>query len=277
MLQLPLQPTQAIGPRVAVTLSQAGLVFDRTSILVNEQTAATARLRPHARDLDGVRLCFAVVGRGQAGLIGGLTPPGIGELTSNGEPAGASITVAYREKGTASWWGRMSRIFDRMALGRGDWGGHWIPWTVGALLLERARARRARARARPRRAARQLAAGGRGDRRRGDRLNAVAWSLITPAFQVPDEQTHVAYAQQLAENGRPPVDRRGDGTTRARAGRGDARDPLRRARRAHVRRRGHLAAAAAPARRRAARRPGAQQRERLRRPGGARAAALLRT
>ena len=41
-------------------------------------------------------------------------------------------------------------------------------------------------------------------------LNAAAWSFVTPAFQVPDEQTHAAYAQQLAEAGRPPVARRGD-------------------------------------------------------------------
>lgn len=29
-------------------------------------------------------------------------------------------------------------------------------------------------------------------------LNAVAWSLITPPFQVPDEQAHFAYVEQLA-------------------------------------------------------------------------------
>jgi 4-amino-4-deoxy-L-arabinose transferase-like glycosyltransferase len=29
-------------------------------------------------------------------------------------------------------------------------------------------------------------------------LNAMAWSLVTPAFQVPDEQAHFAYVEQLA-------------------------------------------------------------------------------
>ena len=35
-------------------------------------------------------------------------------------------------------------------------------------------------------------------------LNALTWSLIVPLFQVPDEQAHVAYAQYVAETGRPP-------------------------------------------------------------------------
>jgi 4-amino-4-deoxy-L-arabinose transferase-like glycosyltransferase len=32
-------------------------------------------------------------------------------------------------------------------------------------------------------------------------LNGLAWSLLTPPFQVPDEPSHFAYAQQLAETG----------------------------------------------------------------------------
>jgi 4-amino-4-deoxy-L-arabinose transferase-like glycosyltransferase len=36
-------------------------------------------------------------------------------------------------------------------------------------------------------------------------LNATAWSLLTPAFQVPDEQSHYAYTEYLVQHGRPPV------------------------------------------------------------------------
>jgi 4-amino-4-deoxy-L-arabinose transferase-like glycosyltransferase len=36
-------------------------------------------------------------------------------------------------------------------------------------------------------------------------LNCVAWSLIVPAFQVPDEPDHYAYVEQLATHGRPPA------------------------------------------------------------------------
>src|SRR5688572_1418888 len=35
-------------------------------------------------------------------------------------------------------------------------------------------------------------------------LTALAWSLIVPLFQVPDEPAHVAYAQYLAESGKAP-------------------------------------------------------------------------
>jgi 4-amino-4-deoxy-L-arabinose transferase-like glycosyltransferase len=36
-------------------------------------------------------------------------------------------------------------------------------------------------------------------------VNAVAWSVITPPFQVVDEPSHVAYVKQLAESGRLPT------------------------------------------------------------------------
>jgi len=35
-------------------------------------------------------------------------------------------------------------------------------------------------------------------------LNAVCWSLLTPAFEVPDEPDHFAYVKQLAETGHLP-------------------------------------------------------------------------
>ena len=35
-------------------------------------------------------------------------------------------------------------------------------------------------------------------------LNAVCWSIVTPAFQVPDETDHFAYVKQLAETGGLP-------------------------------------------------------------------------
>jgi 4-amino-4-deoxy-L-arabinose transferase-like glycosyltransferase len=41
-------------------------------------------------------------------------------------------------------------------------------------------------------------------------LNAICWSIITPPFQVPDEPSHFAYVQQLAENGRLPTSGQSD-------------------------------------------------------------------
>ncbi len=39
-------------------------------------------------------------------------------------------------------------------------------------------------------------------------LNAVCWSIIMPPFQVPDEQDHFAYVQELAESGHIPIPQR---------------------------------------------------------------------
>lgn len=36
-------------------------------------------------------------------------------------------------------------------------------------------------------------------------LTGIAWGLITPLFQVPDEPGHVAYVQHIAETGKPPT------------------------------------------------------------------------
>jgi 4-amino-4-deoxy-L-arabinose transferase-like glycosyltransferase len=39
--------------------------------------------------------------------------------------------------------------------------------------------------------------------------NGIAWGLITPLFQTPDEAGHVAYLQHVAETGKPPTGRGG--------------------------------------------------------------------
>ncbi|HSZ13738.1 MAG TPA: DUF2142 domain-containing protein [Solirubrobacteraceae bacterium] len=41
-------------------------------------------------------------------------------------------------------------------------------------------------------------------------LNAICWSIVTPAFEVPDEPAHFAYVKQLAETGTLPWSKTGD-------------------------------------------------------------------
>jgi hypothetical protein len=210
-LRFAFQTAQAVGPRIAVTLSRGGQMVARTSMLVVARNGgtATAPVQVRTQDLDGVRVCLAIAGRGQVGLIGGPTPPGAGELTANGRPTGSSLPITYVEADRTSWWSRTSAVFDRMRLGRGSWGGGWVPWAAGVLLLG-ALALVVLALVRE-----LIAPRGRWQVTAGviaavAVLNAAAWSLITPAFQVPDEQTHVGYAQEVAEAGRPPVARRAD-------------------------------------------------------------------
>jgi hypothetical protein len=251
-IQFVLQPLQAVGPRLAVTLRRHGRLVASSALLVTARngTVAKAPLEPRAHDLDDVEVCLAAGARGRVLLVGGPTPPYTGGLTVGGRPTGASLSITYLQAGARSWWRHAGTVADRMALGRGDWSppGRWIVWLTGALLLaslalvghalwrtlisdgaERAGGGDADAAGGDADAAgggadpagRQTPADGAGlAARRIPRLgwtvaavavvNAAAWSLITPAFQVPDEQTHAAYAQQVAEAGRPPVARRGD-------------------------------------------------------------------
>jgi 4-amino-4-deoxy-L-arabinose transferase-like glycosyltransferase len=46
-------------------------------------------------------------------------------------------------------------------------------------------------------------------------LNAAAWSLVTPPFEVPDEQAHYAYTEFLEQHGRPPISKPVDTYSRA--------------------------------------------------------------
>ncbi|HZV74134.1 MAG TPA: DUF2142 domain-containing protein [Conexibacter sp.] len=217
-----LQPMQTIGPRISIVLSRHGQILDRTSFLLRARNGvgATAPLHPQTRELDDVEVCLTIGPRGNVTLVGGPTPPQTGPLTVDGAATGSSIPLTYLHAGSASWWQSASTVADRMALGRGDWGGGWVVWLVAALLVvSLALVGRTLLQA-------VIADGDasrRADATRATRripavawtvaavavLNAAAWSLITPAFQVPDEQTHVAYAQQIAETGRPPIVRRG--------------------------------------------------------------------
>ena len=40
-------------------------------------------------------------------------------------------------------------------------------------------------------------------------LNGIAWGLIIPLFQTPDESGHIAYVQHVAETGKPPTGKAG--------------------------------------------------------------------
>ena len=55
-------------------------------------------------------------------------------------------------------------------------------------------------------------------------LNCLAWALVTPTFQVPDETGHVAYLQYLAETGKVPNTPGGPGIADEEAGLMDALD-----------------------------------------------------
>ncbi|HKG39496.1 MAG TPA: DUF2142 domain-containing protein [Conexibacter sp.] len=214
-IELAAQPLQRVSQRISVTLSRRGQTIESTSAVLGGRLIANAPLTPRARDLDDVTVCLTPgAPAGRIALVGGPTPPDAGSLRPGGALSGASLSLSYRLAPVGSRWERLSAIADHLALGRGDWGGVWLVWLLGALLLGSvvlvafvllraviAVAEREPSTRRVPRLAWTIAAVA--------VVNAAAWSLITPPFQVPDEQTHIAYAQYVAETGRPPVPHRG--------------------------------------------------------------------
>jgi hypothetical protein len=197
----------ATGPAVVVTLRQGARVLDRVPMAAGwrgiELVVPIART---AHDHEDVDVCVSVArGPGGVAAIGDRAAPGTGALTLDGRPVGAAMRVDWYRPGSESWWALAATVMTRIGRGHGGWGGPWVAWAALALVL----------------AAATLAIGLAWRALTGDAAvsraqwlvaavavaNALAWSLVTPVFLVPDEISHVAYVQQVAETGSPPVPR----------------------------------------------------------------------
>lgn len=129
--------------------------------------------------------------------------PSVSPPTLGGHPISGRIAVRYlpRAGEQQSYLARASEILSRAALFRPGIVGPWTYWIILLALLPTIAVLAIRCLA--------LAVAGRG-RRLGAWLfaiaavNAVCWSLITPAFQGPDEVDHYAYVQSLVERGEGP-------------------------------------------------------------------------
>ena len=203
---LALTATRAGRPRPTLTVALAdaatGAPIAAGSAAWSGETA-TARLRPPLARERAVRVCLMLRGGGAGArttLFGG--PAGDApSATDDGERLGGRVRFDYARAGTESWWSLAPTVAGR--IGR---RGHAWPGSPGRAArrapdpgLDRGRLVAARAHALNGRAAAWLFCA------LVALLNAVACSLLTPAFQVPDEQSHYAYTEYLAEHGRPPT------------------------------------------------------------------------
>jgi hypothetical protein len=142
---------------------------------------------------------------GMAGLQSNQVP-----AVLDGTPVGSRVAVWFLPPAGAqrSLFESLGAIFSRAALFRPGVVGAWtypvllfavlpLTWALSLLLLARAASGRSIAlrgrRVRPAVAIALIAF-----------INAGSWALITPAFNAPDEPSHFAYAQYLAETGRAP-------------------------------------------------------------------------
>jgi hypothetical protein len=183
-----------------VTLSRHGQAIATAEAAVDGGAGVLrAPIERTPATLDDVRVCLAM--RAETALERGFTPPGVGTATADQPFPGSSIAITYRMEEHTPWWSFAATLAERICGDHGHGGLCWHIWAVVALLaasllltglvlvrvlvLERPTQRLGLAIA-------AVAV-----------LNAAAWALVTPPFQVPDEVGHVAYVQSLAETGRP--------------------------------------------------------------------------
>nr|MBA2506852.1 DUF2142 domain-containing protein [Thermoleophilaceae bacterium] len=158
-------------------------------------------VEPLAKDAR-VRAC--VTGAGLA--VGGSEGPredGTTATTVDGQPWPARATAAFLEPRPTSLFSKLGDIAERAALFKPGWVGPWtfalmafvlvLLWLGAAWTLTRAPPRAALA------AVAVIAF-----------ANAAMWSLVTPAFQGPDENVHYAYAEYLGLTGSLPERTAGD-------------------------------------------------------------------
>jgi 4-amino-4-deoxy-L-arabinose transferase-like glycosyltransferase len=135
---------------------------------------------------------------GRAAFLGSLDHAG---LQVDGRYAKGAVTMSYYRPGAESLIALMPVIAQRIGLTRGHFGGAWrgiaivLLFVAGVALAAFVLIALARGRS-VRRAALLCATVA--------VLNSLAWGLLTPTFQVPDEPFHLSYVQDLAEHGKPP-------------------------------------------------------------------------
>jgi hypothetical protein len=157
----------------------------------------TAPLSGPRRASVGARLCIRNDGDARV-AFGGIADAA--QIVDRSAEVTGRIGVSWYRPGSESWWSVASAVAERGGRAKAGWVGMWTMWAMLAAVLATsvlAVATVAAARRRPARVAWACALVA--------LVNATAWALLTPPFQVPDEHKHVAYAVNLGETGRPPT------------------------------------------------------------------------
>jgi 4-amino-4-deoxy-L-arabinose transferase-like glycosyltransferase len=197
-----------IGPKVDVHVFAGGhvLTFGERE---DGWTAATVTVpvKRVAHTVAHAKVCVAFAVKDETVVMAGTpTPRSRAAVAGGGQVLPGRLNIEYLLPGHSSWWSLALPVARHMGLGRA-WAGTWVVLLVLVLMgvvlvltvwrvLGLMRAVRGRV---PRVALACVLVAC---------LNAVAWSFITPPFQVTDETDHFAYVQQLVATGLPPTSSR---------------------------------------------------------------------
>lgn len=216
--------TNNVGPRVALRVLSGSTVISRGVREAGWGTAETVTvpMQRVPRAIDDALICLAL----------GEAPEQIqlnGELIRTpGRAASLRLRMEYLRPGSRSWLSLIPSIARHLGMGRAP-SGAWVAYLVIAIMLaisaiassliirQAAIGRVPGHEIRSSRAwwSRPLGKALRAIPRAAwtcglvAALNAACWTLITPPFQVPDEPSHFAYVQYLAETGRLPTSDQG--------------------------------------------------------------------
>jgi 4-amino-4-deoxy-L-arabinose transferase-like glycosyltransferase len=223
------------GPRVSLTALSGTHVL--TSGVVGSGWiggSVAIPVKPVARTTSPVQICFRLGPTKEVvGIMGAPTSPAVAARSREGKALPGRIRIEYLRADERSWWSVALVVARRIGLGRaasGSWivlllialmamvvaGASWLALkelgsSVGSGDTERTArepSKRALGKGRagvtqslvalPRHAWSRIPTAARVCVLVAF-LNAACWSLIMPAFQMPDEPDHFAYVQQLAE------------------------------------------------------------------------------
>lgn len=199
------------GPALVVTFAEAGKKKPATSALIHRgwsEGPLTIPLRIAAKPsaLNGT-LCVRPIGNAKLALAGEAigTP-----ATVEGSPAQGRVSVTVISGRKQSLLARLRPLDSRLGRGNARWIGSWAFWVIlalvvigvlcGAVAIFTTEQAGGVGRAIPKSVAGCAGAAA---------ALGLAWALLTPPFQVPDETSHVAYVNYLSQTGKLPVVRPG--------------------------------------------------------------------
>ncbi len=167
--------------------------------------------------LTGAQVCVTSSGAETVKLLGFGSADEAAGVMVDGRALRETIRVAYLRGGEETWWSLLPTVAHRMGIGRGTLlDGAWVGFAWLALIAALLATVTAAVLLSGRNEGSAPAAGGRRALRRVPLagwlcvvvtgLSGLAWSLATPPMHVPDEVSHLAYSQYLAETGRLPTE-----------------------------------------------------------------------